>query len=90
VSVDILDAQGRVVPTADNLVSFRITGSGTVDGVGNGNPSDLDPDKANQKHAFNGHCAAIIQSTDQPGTIRVIAESPGLKSAVISLRSSGE
>ena len=47
VEVDVVDAQGRIVPTADNLVSFTMsTGAGHVAGVGNGNPSSHEPDKA--------------------------------------------
>ena len=46
VEVDILDAQGRIVPTAGNLVTFSVRGAGFVAGVGNGNPSDHDPDQA--------------------------------------------
>jgi beta-galactosidase len=86
VEVDVLDAQGRLVPTADNLVTFRVEGAGCVAGVGNGNPGDHDPDKANCRHAFNGKCLVVVGATDQAGAIKLTATAPGLKEAVMQLR----
>lgn len=37
--VEVLDAAGRSVPTADNLISFKISGEGALIGVGNGDPN---------------------------------------------------
>ena len=43
-TVAALDAQGRVVPTAQNKINFSIEGAGKIIGVGNGNPSCHEPD----------------------------------------------
>ena len=43
-NVSAVDSDGRVVPTADNDVTFQVTG-GQVIGVGNGNPTDHGQDK---------------------------------------------
>lgn len=43
-TVSLLDDQGRVVPTANNNVHFAVRGPGKIIGVGNGNPSSLEPD----------------------------------------------
>jgi beta-galactosidase len=43
-TVAALDAQGRVVPVAQNRVSFSIEGAGKIIGVGNGDPSCHEPD----------------------------------------------
>jgi beta-galactosidase len=85
VTVKILDAQGRTVPMATNAVTFNLTGPGQLLGVGNGNPASHEPDKAKQRSAFNGLCLAIIQSSREPGAIRIQADSPGLKSAAASI-----
>ncbi len=45
ITVQIEDENGRVVPTADNEITFNIQGSGKIIGVGNGNPSSHEPDK---------------------------------------------
>jgi beta-galactosidase len=42
--VSVADAQGRVVPTAGNGISFEIEGPGKIIGVGNGDPSSHEPD----------------------------------------------
>jgi beta-galactosidase len=44
VTVEAVDAQGRVVPLAQNKVNFAIEGAGKILGVGNGDPNCHDPD----------------------------------------------
>jgi beta-galactosidase len=44
ITVAVADAQGRVVPVADNAVSFELEGPGRIIGVGNGDPSCHEPD----------------------------------------------
>jgi len=39
VTVSVADNQGSVIPTADNLVHFTLSGPGKIIGVGNGDPS---------------------------------------------------
>ena len=75
-------ALGCTVPIATNAVTFNLTGPGRLLGVGNGNPTSHEPDKAKQRSAFNGLCLAIIQSARAPGAIRIQADSSGLKSSV--------
>ena len=84
VTVAVLDSQGRVVPTATNAISFSITG-GAILGVGNGNPSSHEADKATQRLVFNGLAEVIVQSTNQPGSITLTATSPGLTSTNITI-----
>jgi beta-galactosidase len=43
-TVAALDAQGRVVPVAQNKINFAIEGAGKILGVGNGDPSCHEPD----------------------------------------------
>jgi beta-galactosidase len=81
----ILDAQGRVVPTADNEFTFEIEGEGKIIGVDNGNPVSHEDYKSNRRKAFNGLGLALIQSTAKPGQIRVTATSPGLKSSSVTI-----
>jgi beta-galactosidase len=85
VEVDVLDAQGRIVPTADNVVTFAVAGAGYVAGVGNGNPGDHDPDHASYRHAFNGKCLVVVGAADHRGSIHLTATSPGLKPAEVAL-----
>lgn len=86
VPVSILDAHGRLVPFADNRVYFHITGAGRILGVGNGDPADHDPDKADQRNAFNGHCIAVVEAGAKAGTIKLVATSPGLTPASVTFK----
>jgi len=45
ITVDTKDKNGLHVPTADNEISFSVEGPGKIIGVGNGNPTSLEPDK---------------------------------------------
>ena len=86
VAVSILDNKRRMVPDADNAVSFELAGGGRILGVGNGNPSDHDPDRANQRRAFHGHCIVIVQSGVKAEKLQLIAVSPGLQEASLTFQ----
>lgn len=91
IPVEIVDAEGRVVPIAMNETSFQINGSGRIIGVGNGDPSCHEPDKPSsfteaKRSAFNGLCMVFVQSLKQPGTIRLSVSSPALATAVATIR----
>ena len=80
-----LDEQGRYTPTADNDLSFSVTGPGVIVGVGNGDPSSHEPDKSNHRHAFNGRCLVLVQSKPgETGTVTLTASAPGLTSATLT------
>jgi beta-galactosidase len=71
-NAEVVDARGRAVPAADNLLRFSATG-GEVIGVGNGNPNSLEPDAAAQRHAFNGLAQATVRVGRGPVDISVAA-----------------
>ena len=89
VRVEVVDSKGRVVPTAGDDVRFEIAGAGRIGGVGNGDPSDHDPDKADHRKAFNGLCMVLVQSNGTKGRITLRASAEGLKGATITLDASG-
>jgi len=88
IRVAILDAQGNIVPTASNEVTFSVSGPGIIFGVGNGDPSSHEPDKSSKRSAFNGLARVIVQSILTGGTITVSASSSGLKSGSVTVTSS--
>ena len=85
VKVEIIDANGLVVPTANNSVELKVEGEGILSGTDNGNPQDKTQMKSKQRSAFNGLALAVIQSTEKGGIIRLSATSAGLKDAVIQI-----
>jgi len=81
IEVEVVDAAGRVVPDADNLVRFSVSGSGTLAGVANGNPASPEANLANQRRAFRGLCLAMVRTTGRPGAITITAQTAGLPPA---------
>jgi beta-galactosidase len=71
--VEVLDKEGRAIPTADNLISFKVSGGGALIGVGNGDPNCQESDKAPKRSLFNGLAQVIVQASRTPGTITVEA-----------------
>lgn len=45
ITVEVLDKKGLHVPTANNEITFSVSGGGKIIGVGNGNPTSLEKDK---------------------------------------------
>lgn len=91
ITVHVNDAQGRWVPTATNEVVFELIGPGKIIGVGNGDPSSLEPDQFIEgvspakwrRSLFNGLAQVIVQSTQRAGEIVLRASSKGLASTEI-------
>ena len=75
-----------VVPVAANEVQFSVTGPAKIIGVGNGDPSSHEPDRATKRKAFNGLCMALVQSTGEAGEIRIQAQGQGLGGGVVTVR----
>jgi beta-galactosidase len=73
-TISALDSQGRAVPTADVLVDFKVTGEGTLIGVGNGDPNCQESDKEPRRSLFSGLAQVIVQATETAGTIEIVAE----------------
>ncbi|NJC85967.1 glycoside hydrolase family 2 TIM barrel-domain containing protein [Planosporangium mesophilum] len=79
-TVEVVDAHGVVVPSADDLVSFTVTG-GRFAGADNGRQESAENYQSPQRHAFNGKALAIVEGT-RPGEITVTATADGLLPAV--------
>ena len=85
IKVEVVDENGLVVPDAANLIRFDIQGVGKLIGVGNGDPSDHDSFKISQRKAYGGLALAIVQSTEESGTITITASSEGLTGSSIQI-----
>lgn len=88
IRVEVVDAEGRVVPDADNQIQFSISGAGTLAGVRNGDPASHESNVGNQRTAFHGLCLALVRAADQPGAITIRAEGKGLRPARLVIRTS--
>jgi beta-galactosidase len=85
VEVDIEDAQGVVVPKANNTISVAVSGPGTLVGMDAGDSTNHDSYKGTSHAAFNGKLMAIVQATGTPGTVTVTASSGSLTSGTAAI-----
>ncbi|CAE7026995.1 unnamed protein product [Symbiodinium natans] len=86
-SVDVLDAQGSIVPTASAMVTFAVEGGARILGTANGDPASLELNTSPQRPAFGGRLMAVLRPTaPASGAIRVTASSPGLTSDSLQLK----
>ena len=83
VTVRVEDKNGTLVPAADNLIKFEVTGPGSIAAVDNGNQISHESFKAPQRKAFHGMALAIVQSKQNRGPIVLKAKSDGLASASV-------
>jgi beta-galactosidase len=86
VTVEILDKNGNLIPNAENVVKFNVKGTGKIAAVGNGNPVSIESFQQPFRKAYEGKCLLIVKSTEMEGTIEVIAESIGLLSDKLKIR----
>ena len=82
---EIVDGEGNIVPTANNLVHFNLHGQGQIVGVDNGEQASRERYKAQadgtwQRRAFNGKGVVIVKSTEKEGKFTLYADSAGLTS----------
>ena len=87
---EIVDSEGNVVPTANNLVRFQLHGQGQLVGVDNGEQASRErykaqPDGSWIRRAFNGKGVAIVKSTEQAGKFTLTAHSDLLKSGQVTV-----
>jgi beta-galactosidase len=86
IECSVIDKAGNLVPSADNMIQFKIEGPAQIIGVGNGNQFSHEPFKANYRKAFNGKCLAIIKSNTKKGLVTLSANSAGLQTGKITIR----
>lgn len=79
ITIRIKDADGNIVPNADNDIQIKIEGDGSLAGMDNGYQADTSSFRLDHKKAFNGLCLAVIRSGTRGGKIKITASSSGLK-----------
>lgn len=80
------------MPVAQNQIRFALAGPARIIGVGNGNPTCLEPDVFIDPHAtwsrslFNGFAQVIVQSTRDAGEFELTVSADGLTSASTTVK----
>lgn len=84
VEVDVVDANGVLVPSANNQLTFDISGPGAVVATGNADMAGNILASA----AFYGQALAVVQSTGTAGDVVLTVSSTGLTSDELTLPAS--
>ncbi len=84
ITVAVSDANGQMVPTAQNETKFEISGPGEIVATDNGDATDLRAFSSKSRRAFNGLAQVIVRGkSGQKGQIRVRATANGLTSGAV-------
>lgn len=86
VTVDVVDAEGRIVPTADDEIEFSVSSSGQIVATDNGDPADLVAFPSTSRKAFSGKALVILKGTAHNDEIHVSALSDGLIGGKVIVR----
>ena len=81
-----VDAKGRRVMNADNMLSFDVKGDARIVAVSNGNLASDEPMTGNMRRLYNGSALLIIRAGRTPGKITVKTSSDAFKTVNLVLR----
>lgn len=87
VEITAHDNFGQFVPNANNRIKVSVEGAGRLVGLDNGDSTDYDSYKSDNRRLFSGRLLAMIQATLDSGEIKVTAESEGLEAKQTILNS---
>ena len=85
VEISTVDVNGIPVGNARNRIRVEVSGAGRLVGLDNGDSTDYDSYKGDNRRLFSGKLLAMIESTLEPDEITVRAYSEGLENAELRL-----
>lgn len=85
IEISVKDEMGITVANARNRVKVTVNGCGRLVGLDNGDSTDFESYKSDNRRMFSGKLLAIIQSTLDSGTVTVSCESEGLTEKTLVL-----
>lgn len=87
VEVRVLDAAGRPVPAATDLLRFRVEGPAVLVATDNGDATDMTAFPSPERKAFSGKALAIVRGIPgQSGTATLTVESGTLQAAKVGIQ----
>lgn len=85
VMVEVVDADGNIVPDAVLPVKFSVSGAGEFLAAGSADLTSREIYSEPAVTTWKGRVLAVIKSSDRPGTINLKAAAPGVKNANIKV-----
>lgn len=86
VTVEAVDAEGRLDAQADQEVQFSISGPGVIAAVGNGDGQDSASYQSNRRELFQGRALVVVRPSKQSGSIALMARTPGLSEGSLAIQ----
>ena len=94
VECTVVDENGNMVPDADNLVKFAVSGKASIVGVDNGKQEsaelykydNVDKNSYSERMAYNGKVLVILKSEKEAGDALLTISSDNLKTAQVALK----
>ena len=86
ITARILDKDGNLVPGADDLIEFSISGNATIAATDNGYQADTISFTSHKRSAWKGMALVIIKSSEKKGNNTLTARATGLPAATIELK----
>jgi beta-galactosidase len=83
VTVEVCDADGRTVPTADALLHATLSGPGRLAAVANADPRNTELFTDSLHRAWRGRALVIVQPTGTAGEITLRVSADGLEPAEV-------
>lgn len=62
----VVDGRGQAVPDAVRNVSFEVAGAGTLAGVANGNPHNIDSFRQPHHYTWHGQALVVLAPAKRP------------------------
>ena len=84
ITCDVLDKNGTLCPTADNSVTFTVTG-GSIVGTDNGHGANVEKLSGSTHAAFSGKCLCVVKHDGASGAMKITATANGLTAGTISV-----
>jgi beta-galactosidase len=85
VTVEVVDEDGLVHPTASDKVYFTVKGVGSIAAVGNSDPTSTEAYRGNQRSLYRGRCLVVLKPDGRPGEISLRAQADGLDGAEVTI-----
>jgi beta-galactosidase len=86
VRIEVVDAQGRVVPDATNNIQLSVTGAAELIAYGSANPLAVGSFQATAAQTWHGRALAIVRGRGRAGRVMIEAHAEGLRSGNAELR----
>lgn len=86
VAIEVVDAEGRRVPQAEQALQLSIAGPAELAGFGSANPLAVGGFQSAAAQTFDGRALAILRSQGRAGRVRIEVKGEGLRPGSTVLR----